>query len=280
MQMASDWQNHFQHVVETLSPQGDPLVHRFWMLFIGGASYGEGSWFWLHSFKQLHILHLLVLSGSQVEGVSKWVRSVVGWFLNVLPLSAGLANAHALFLRVFLSSVLLGFGFATGWSAPIARATILSFLGMWLVRVAKFELLLAGFFIHWGIFDEHREQMGFYLSWISYLAVIVAGEWKVSKYLAILLVSGVLYWLVDVLYFERPFHVMALLQCLAANLFFCAIFDWVLMPLGAVMILFCLVLTALSYWNLECPACGDFLALWTRPLGEALLVVLKRLMYT
>ncbi len=235
------------------------------MLFVAGKSFGDGAWFWLNSFRNFYILHLLVLSGSQVDGISRLVRAVCG----------------AWGLRPLLTLTLVSFAAATGWSAPITRATLLGILSLWLLRWNTIYLLGIAFGLQFLVFSSHRAEMGFYLSWIAYLVVVIMAKMRVSRVASTLFVSGILFLVVDTGFFGNPFRLREFLLCLIANLVFCTIFELVFMPFAAVFIVVALLLTVgHMVFGPEILVGGNFLAVWSDPLARLLLVVLKWLMYT
>jgi general stress protein CsbA len=270
------WQKAFLETVESLAPKSNDEVHRFWILFVSGDSYGDGAWFWLTSFRHLYILHLLVLSGSQVESISRLFRAL----FNAVPLM-GFALYRARILKPLLSLFLIGFASATAWSAPITRATILGVMSLWFLRWRWSQVLLVAFGLQWFLFEDHRNEIGFYLSWIAYLVVVLMGRLRASRDVATVLISGILFLVVDTGYFENPFTVGSFFVCIAANLIFCKAFDFAFMPIAAVFILLALVWSFVSVvLSPENLLGGEFLALWTEPMTRALLVVLRWLMYT
>ena len=280
MAIVDQWQKSFAQIVESLAPSGSDEVSRFWVLFVTGKSFGPGSWFWHQSFRHLYILHLLVLSGSQVEALSKLVRLIFNQAAMWLG-AGGLVATRAAWLRPCLTAVLLGFAAATEWSAPITRATLIAVAGLWTVRWNPLFLMALAFVFQWLVFSEHQEQIGFYLSWIAYLVVVLMANLRVGRLASTAMVSTVLFLVVDTGYFDNPFSWRALTICVAANLLFCGIFDLAFMPLAAVFIAMALVLATLGLaFGPKFLGTGDFLALWTEPMVEALLVVLKWLMYT
>jgi len=275
------WQEAFARAVDALAPRDSAEITRFWNLFITGRAAGEGAWFWLQSFRRLYILHLLVLSGSQVEALMRLGRGLYTGLEGCAGLG-GAARTRACCLRLGLSALVLAFAAATGWSAPITRAALLGVGGLWLLRWGPLSLAALVFVLQWSLFAFQREELGFYLSWIAYLVVLLMQELRCSRAGSTLLVSSLLYGILEVWHFENPFQIRAFCVCLAANLIFGVLFERVLMPLAAFYIMAAL-LGALSFVTLASmplEAGGDFLALWSVPSTKALLVVLKWLMYT
>lgn len=270
------YQKALESLVLTKSALADVSV--FWTLFVSGSAATDGKvWFWLKSFRGLYILHLLVLSGSQVEGLLRLLRGVYAKCLAIFSLNPSNNKNLVYGLKLLLTWFLWLFASATGWSAPITRASVLSALSIWLVRPRFIYLAVGAFLAQWIFFESHRSALGFYLSWVAYLFVVLLGFFKLPKWVAAAFISGALFVVVEVFCFQNPFQIQDFLLCLLANVVFCLVFDWVFMPIASWLILGSLVL---ALFKSTCAPCGEFLAFWTQPLGEALLVVIKWLMYT
>lgn len=272
-----DWSHSFARALTSLTSgiTGPPELARFWLLFAGGLQDSAGTWFWLKTFRHFYILHMLVLSGTQVEALARFGRVLFQWtFSGQEPRDWA---RHVGCLQFGVSGICLAFAAATQWSAPITRATLVSVLALWFPRLAFWPLACFAGLLQWLLFAHHRGELGFYLSWIAYLVVVASAQFRVPSWQRALLVSAILFVIVDTVCLQNPFQIRAFLLCLAANVVVGWVLEKVFLPFATIMIVLALFL---AVGNLTLPLGGEFLALWTMPLVEALLVVLKTLMYT
>jgi len=126
------------------------------------GKFGPDAGFLNSLFKDIGVIHLLVLSGSQVESYSRvWKRFCIiilgdqrKHYFGVLPW------AHLLGLGLFVASVRP--------DPPIVRALILSSIGATAPRLRREFLIPLCFIFHLGLFPEHVESRSFYLSWMCW----------------------------------------------------------------------------------------------------------------
>jgi predicted membrane metal-binding protein len=147
------------------------LVGRGWPNFSGS---GEMS----RLFMDLGLIHLLVLSGSQIQHFLKTLM-----FLPALCQKKYRISKSAWFWKgvVFLIFGLIGFYvWDVGLPPPLLRAFLVGvcreLLGSWArQRTLYLALALQGF-----IFPEHLSDLSFYLSWTAYLCLLLFARIRLS----------------------------------------------------------------------------------------------------
>ena len=106
----------------------------FWKLLVSGT-YGPYSYNWVQVFSEIFALHLLVLSGSQAQGLASF------WKYFLLPLPETL---RAGFFRILFSLNFWIWLDAISWPAPLTRAFFVLMLRVWMPRVSFVPLLFLG----------------------------------------------------------------------------------------------------------------------------------------
>ena len=150
----------------------DPVIRRLYLL----ASLGEDGAYagqLMRDFQQVGILHLLVISGSQVEHVVRGLR------LGATSLAASSRrDVRSLLGRAWIAGGLFLFGMATEWPPPLTRALLVSLLMLALPRVSWGVVFAVGFVLHLTLFPSHAHSVGFLLSWLASLLLKMTAELK------------------------------------------------------------------------------------------------------
>ena len=246
----------------------------FWTLFISGQ-WNPGAGTWYEMFSKLYILHLMVMSGTQVGALDTVVRKAF-WF--VVPYRYHL-RVHPVekYIRSFF---LLNFVIVSGVSPPILRGALVTGLRVAMPRLIPSYALVAALLIQTLFFSSHLMSLGFYLSWLAFLILFISRELKLKSYLLSVVVSSVIFVLVEVFVFDNALSFQMLMLCVLANVIFCDFFEYALVPLAGWMIFVSIVSAYLLFFCHILGPIGKFLALWGDPLVKLLLVAIKKLMYT
>lgn len=146
----------------------DTVLRRLLLLASIGES-GPHAFFLSEEFRSLGVLHLLVLSGTQVQRLAASLR----WLL--LALSRSWGHAREVAVAALEGAALIVFASAVGWSPPLARATLMELLSLAFPRFRRDGIFLASLALHVALFPEHVGGLSFHLSWFASLALGVAG---------------------------------------------------------------------------------------------------------
>jgi hypothetical protein len=152
----------------------DPVIRRLYLL----ASLGEDGAYagqLMRDFQQVGILHLLVISGSQVEHVVRGLRLGA---TGCLAGSSSNRGVQGLLGRAWIAGGLFLFGMATAWPPPLTRALLVSLLMLALPRVSWGVVFAVGFVLHLILFPSHARSVGFFLSWLASLLLKMTAELK------------------------------------------------------------------------------------------------------
>ena len=155
-----------------LNAEQHPSIARFFTLLILG-DYGPYAKGWIEPFRHLQLLHLLVLSGSQVQQFRRVAGRLLAPFIRSL-----IANPQGR-RRAFdgvVGLLILFYGFATHWPAPLNRAIIFFLLGLVFPRWNLSVLVVASLAAHLVLFPADAATLSFYLSWTSFLVILFLGE--------------------------------------------------------------------------------------------------------
>ncbi len=132
-------------------------------------------------FKTIGLLHLLVLSGSQVGVLASLYRAI----LRSLPFLSKFRNtnfylAESLGRRLLMISYVGG----TGFSAPLTRAALAYEAQESTYSLRKWGIVLAVFCIHALVFPGQTGQLSFVLSWASFLMLLVLNKYDLPRWVA------------------------------------------------------------------------------------------------
>ncbi|MBS1984569.1 MAG: ComEC/Rec2 family competence protein [Bdellovibrionales bacterium] len=137
------------------------------------SSLGEGGAFqYLMSrdFRTLGVVHLLVLSGSQVQELASASRRML---LCFLPRHWG-EELKSLLCCLFLVGGLVTFASAAFWPPPLTRAAFVLLVRWAFPRWSEVLVWVGALGLQVAIFPQHLGALGFYLSWGASLTLAVA----------------------------------------------------------------------------------------------------------
>ncbi len=167
----------------------DPLVERFLKLVFLGE-YGNHSRLLSQLFMSLGLLHVLVLSGSQVNSLKR-VHDLF-YSIGVFPLTkrrkflGPITFCH----RASWMVLSLLYGNLTQWTPPVTRALVLSgALGLSRPLSLTWKIIL-GFSLQISFFPSHAVEKSFYLSWGCWLAKALTSKWGWSEFFQNLILAG------------------------------------------------------------------------------------------
>lgn len=195
-----------------------PAITFFVMLGLG--NYGAYSNLWIEQFRGLACLHLLVLSGSQVQGLAQQL----GRFHSLM--GSNLVRTRMWSKYVFVSAVLLFYAQSVQWSPPIVRATFCFLLSSFPLRIGSYWVLGGAFMAHGVLFPSHLAQISTYLSWISYLILQMCAELNLSRMRSQVVATTLCLILTQVFFFRTHFSIGYFLTALVANIFLAFVFDF------------------------------------------------------
>ncbi len=206
----------------------NPQEKRLFLLAAAGL-HGPHSWNITQDFRYLGILHLLVLSGSQISHFRAVIDRLFGFlaYRKASPL-----YPYIRFLG--LSTGLLFIGHAFTWPAPITRAIICE---IFRAIFPHFRLDLALFFcllIQAILFSHQLQQWSFFLSWFAYLTLQLAPQLGLKKELIKSLFTTLITQIVCLFLFSDQSSTNWPVQIawgLVANLIMGIIFEFALMPI-------------------------------------------------
>ena len=179
------WDSHaFSTLVrEFLRGIDDPSLKRLFLLAALG-DFGSFGREWLLSFRELGVLHLLVLSGSQIQFLGHFVRGLAAKGLGVLGFRAQhLALCGLVIVAVFVYCA------STAWQAPLVRAAILTTWALVIPRLRTLSLCVLSLLAQVLLFPSHVFQLGFYLSWMAYLILKICAQAGKGRVWASLIVT-------------------------------------------------------------------------------------------
>jgi hypothetical protein len=155
---------YLERVAVCLEALPPGMARDFWQMLATGRF--PGSVDWVDDFRALGLIHVLVLSGSQVSLLQSCARAVSAALLRGQSIRVRRWGSHGAVL-----ALLLAYSGATGWEAPIARATCLALLGIALPRWRLGLLWVLAFVLQSLACPEHLLKAGIYLSWGAFLSV-------------------------------------------------------------------------------------------------------------
>lgn len=250
----------------------NPLASRFLALLSLGQ-YGTYAADLQRNFMDLGLLHILVLSGSQI---SSFIR-VTQWFTA--------DRFHGFSLRlvtVLMSLSLLILGTATQWPAPLARAIFSALLLLWFPRLLPVLAISLTLILQLTLFPSHALKVGFYLSWICWLSLRLSRHFiphPLSR--AIVLTTACQIW--ALCFCELPLPPLQnFLVWIVSGCFWGIIFDVWVFPMIGILYLLALLgcgMKPIFHVNLMEEAMPA-MALFLNALSKGILVALHSFMYT
>jgi len=138
----------------------------------------KDSWQLFSQFKYLGVLHLLVLSGSQVGALAKASSRMHSVLWDGLLLKAAWKPYGA---QVFVCSILFFYNAVVGFDAPIFRASLFFFVHYLFPNLNKEARLIFIFSIHLWWEGIETMSLSFILTWTCYLLMISFGALKFFK---------------------------------------------------------------------------------------------------
>lgn len=182
-------------------------------------------------FFELGMIHVLVLSGSQVGSYYKFQNLLTGVLLKLAGLSRRSIAAR---LGVGLSWASLGaYVAATGASAPLVRAFLVLAVGESSLFRSHLAQIAVSFGLHCLLFPSHVGTLSFVLSWSAFLVLLLlteAGVHRLYALCALCLVSQLL-----VGFVKGGGSSIGGWKAVLANVLLVPFFESVVFPLGSVM---------------------------------------------
>lgn len=220
----------------------EPMVERLLALASLG-DYGVGSFKLHRDFKNLGILHLLVLSGSQVGHFCRPLRFIDRWLWGAHWQSHGFSKQLR---RLFFVFALGFYGFCVGWPAPLTRALIFEAMRSYFPHLGSLRLCVLVLLLHGLVWPLHLGEMSFYLSWLSFSMLLALRSFFKSELLTLVLMSVLsqILWLFLVPKISGTAG--AFLLSLAANVCLGWIFDHLYLPLLGVVLALAFYFTLVS----------------------------------
>ncbi len=148
---------------------------------IEGKFSSPESFQWIKTFKSLGILHILILSGTQVAFFSKVSLSFWALVLGKFKLRSDAA------FKIFLAGVLILWVRSFGWPPPLTRALIFELIGFYSRSFFPSDVAVFAFVLHVALFPEHIGELGFQLSWLSFLIISFAELLKLPRLLTMVI---------------------------------------------------------------------------------------------
>jgi hypothetical protein len=182
-------------------------------------------------FFELGMIHVLVLSGSQVGSYHKLQNLLMGAFLKLGGISRRSLVAR---LGVGLSWASLGaYVAATGAAAPLVRAFLVLAVGESQIFSGPLSKIAVSFALHCLLFPSHVGSLSFVLSWSAFLVLLLLTESGVHRILALCLLCLISQLLVA---FVKGGGVLGgAWKSMLANVLLVPIFESVVFPLGSVL---------------------------------------------
>ncbi len=272
--MADFFSKEFYRTVEYLfSGLGQAEMRRFFLLTTLGQ-YGAKSIDWLSDFRNLGVLHLLVLSGSQVSYFGTAIRKTINLICRCLAIEPTLLRGGV------LSAGYLLFGGATGWEPPLTRAILLGLGQVFLPRLSFVWSLALSLFLQMALFPHHLLTLGFYLSWFSFLCLMLVQMSGIGKFFTCVWVSLFCQLIVS-LVLQRFLDPMSWVLLILSNIVLGFFFEELVMPIVGWALLTALILLCLQ--DIAAPAANIFVRDTWAPLfhsvAHLVLVVMQTLMY-
>jgi len=217
----------------------------FWSSLVWGRTVSGGSAATDVSrlFFELGMIHVLVLSGSQVASYFRLHDIVLGLSLRALGVSRSSLAAR---IGIFLSWLSLAiYVVATGTSAPLVRSFVVLAVSESGILRKTFEKILLSLVLHIGLFPQHLGTLSFVLSWGAFLLLVLMAEFGVPRLagLAILCLSSHLL----VVFVKGAEGVESLgIKALLANLALVPLFEGIVFPMGSLLAFAAIAMSSLG----------------------------------
>jgi len=271
----------YESLNSVLGSAGSEQVRAFWSLLLVGESASASAWGLGRLFMHTGLIHLLVLSGSQIEHFRNLLIFPLGIFGKLL----GVSRSHVVWrmAKWGVLGVLFFYVWDVGEGAPLVRAVLLRLvidLGFQEQR-REWGVAFVGV-LHMLCFPEHLQSLSFYLSWVAYLSLLVLGRFKMSTMTLLVVMSLVCQFVVSFLKASAlPSWEYLILSC-CVNVLMIPLFEKLIFPMGASLLLFALIKMSLPVAMFAHPFMGGFFdslrILYELPV-ELVLGVLKGIRY-
>lgn len=190
------------------------------------------------SFTHLGILHLLVLSGSQVSHYSYALNRVLGLLRRLVRVKSTSLES-SLYYRIAMLLGFVAFGNMVTWAPPVTRAIFLFLVTLVMPRWHVCGQMLMALILQTIIFPEHLGSLGFYLSWMSFFFLVFFDHIQVKGIFRLLLLcvfcQGIVIWVKDLPWPSGE----TWLVYIFSNLLIGFLFDRFLFPLSGWVLAFC-----------------------------------------
>jgi predicted membrane metal-binding protein len=194
-------------------------------------------------FFDLGMIHVLVLSGSQVSSFFRLQQGLIGLALKSFSVSRSALFARAAYAGSWIC--LFVYVAATGSQPPLVRAFIALAVAETRLLGGAFRRAFVALMLHLAFFPEQAGSLSFVLSWCAFLFVLLVGEWGVSRMVALVLMCVLSQALVVFLKGGGAFGAFGW-KTIAANLLFVPLFEAIVFPMGSG---FALVAVGASFWG-------------------------------
>jgi hypothetical protein len=265
----------FLAVLQALLAGVEDLRLRRLLLLAATGESGPYAFSLIRDFKDLGVLHLLVLSGSQAGALRQAFQSLIVIPSRFFPFSQLLQQGGVL-------AALFLYGLATGWPPPLTRALFFEALLICVPRLEWKRLLGLALLLQCLFFTSHLSSLGFYLSWFSSLALRFSREGQLPAWQRNAILSCACQCLVCLLKEGAFPGYRSWIVLLLANAVIGALFDRILSPILGFGLALAILLTLIPQAGaLElAQIAGNLAAPILSGAGSLILVAVRGLMYT
>lgn len=272
-----DWRYVHKEILDQLASED---IKNFWgLLAFGHFGASSSSAFDLFDlFSSWGVIHLLVLSGSQIIHLANMSRFIFRW---VMP-TWRKQRWYSLFESTFILFILGFYVVEADFPEPLVRA----FLCFGLATVVPFGSsnlrVVIAFLLHSACFPNQLSSLSFVLSWVSYLMLIFAGQKQWSRFATLTSLSVGCQFLVVFLKGVPIPDFSTWCQIIIGNLLLVGVFEFLVFP----MVAFSLLVSLLSWvvgeapllsWVLDC--LFSFVSGFYNAFGYGLLGSLESIRY-
>lgn len=216
-------------------------IQSFWQLLLVGKSSFEEANSLGRLFFEMGLIHLLVLSGSQISHFRNLILFPMGMLSKLL--GASKSGWIWLTIKFLVFSILIFYVYDVGEAAPLVRAMI--FLSLREVGFISIESIkktylipLMALMIHMSIYPEHLSSLSFYLSWVSFLSLSACSRMKCFGQMSLIfVVSLICQMAVHQLKSIPPPEWSQLLVGSSVNVLLIPLFEKIIFPTGAILLL-------------------------------------------
>lgn len=183
-------------------------------------------------FFDLGMIHILVLSGSQVGSFMKVHQLLVGALLKCCGASRASFGAK---LGIGAGWVLTAaYVWATGASAPLVRAFAVQSVSALAGPERPLRTIALSFVLHLVLFPSHWGTLSFALSWGAFLILVLLAHLKLSRLMALGVLCVSCHLLVNLMKGGSGVGSFGW-KTLAANLLWVPFFEVLIFPLGSLL---------------------------------------------